>query len=161
MFTAWSVINAQILPESRGFQFNFKSQKAQSSCRSVRRSRIWAILCYPTKIMKGEFISCVYLSKWKLSWQHPSCFHEQRNSQVHFQVPSLGQPCPMQQDQPLKGWWHWPSLPCSIPPAQVVALNTNILNTYTNSFVQSRQEYFPPKGHILPHWKCSNCIFSK
>lgn len=71
------------------------------------------------------------------SWQYPPCFHEQRNSQVHFQGRSLEQPCPMQQDEPLQGWWHWP-LPCSFPPAQRVALNP----LYTNNFIQSKQEYF-------------------
>lgn len=95
LFTAWSVIDAQILPESRGFQFNFKSQKVQSSCRGVP-GRIWVIICYPTKIMKGQFISCVFKQRRSREqfWQHPPCFHEQRNSQVHFQGPSLEQPCP-------------------------------------------------------------------
>lgn len=97
MYTAWSVINAQVLPESRGFQFNFKPQKARSSCRGECRRRIRAIICYLTKITKGEFISCVDLNKWgsrEQSWQYPPCFCEQRNSQVHFQVPSLSSPAP-------------------------------------------------------------------
>lgn len=132
MFTAWSVINAQILPESRGCQFNFKSQKVQNSCRGVC-GRIWAIICY--MIMKGQFISCVYLSKWEAGSNPDNiplvCMIKETARYIFRGIP-------MQQDEPLQGWWHWPSPPCSFPPAQVVALNP----VYTISFIQSKQEYF-------------------
>lgn len=84
MLIAWSVINAQILPERRGFQSTFRSQKVQSSCRGVR-GRIWALICY--LIMKGQFISCVYLSKWEAGGNPdntPPCFCEQRKARYIF-----------------------------------------------------------------------------
>lgn len=109
MFTAWSVINAQILPESRGFQFNFKSQKVQSSCRGVREENLGCYLLPDWNNEGTVYQLCIFkqMRSREQSWQHPPCFHEQRNSQVDFQGPSLEQPCPMQQEESLQGWWHW------------------------------------------------------
>lgn len=101
LVTVRGIINARSSPRG-GLQFKFKSQKAQSSHRSVPRRRIWAIICYPTKVIMGEFISWVDFSKWKASNSPDNiplvsvntkctCFY----SQVPFQVssPEAALPC--------------------------------------------------------------------
>lgn len=137
MLIAWSVINAQILPERRRFQSNFRSQKVQSSCRGVR-GRIWALICY--LIMKGQFISCVYLSKWEAGSNPDNIplVSVNKGKPGTFSGVSLEQPCSTQQDEPLQGWGHRPSSSRSFPPAQGAAPNP----VHTNTFIQSKQEYF-------------------